>query len=292
MLTIKNVKNIGTSLEELSLESEESHVLDVKGRLTVLPALIEPSGGSGLRDIHLLIGGGVSSIFESSSRPSPLHHYSYLGASAETEQQIYAAKNGVLGVRIVSSSDSAHFDRIFQLCGQKQIIVSLYLDRPDKIMHETLRLAEKYKTELLIFGVSTQEELETIQLAKKRQMLVFCGICTERLFSEDSSSLALWEGIHNGSIDIIGGNALTLPLLLNAYNQGKITLKKIIDLTRKNCEVIFNLPRTEDLVLVDLSLRKAIPPLFGMASLEGWPIYTIISGKVYPTEQTNAQIIL
>ena len=124
----------------------------------------------------------------------------------------------------------------------------------------------------------------------------------------------LWEAIRLGWIDTIGsdhaphplhdkseayckcpsgvpGVQTTLPLLLNAYHQGKITLDQISELTHHAPKRIFNLPDHDDYVLVDLDLEKTVTrdllyskagwsPYEGMR-LRGWPIETLLAGKSY-----------
>ncbi len=125
---------------------------------------------------------------------------------------------------------------------------------------------------------------------------------------------ALWQGINDGTVDTIGtdhaphtldeknkpypqspsgvpGIETCLPLLLNAHNNGKITLKKITELTRTNIQKIFNLADNDDKVIVDLNLEKEVKnenlktkcgwsPFTGW-TLRGWPIYTILNNKTY-----------
>lgn len=129
-----------------------------------------------------------------------------------------------------------------------------------------------------------------------------------------SDQKALWEAIQDGTIDIIGSDHMSralaeknppfgqtfsglpavetmLPLLLNAYHEKKITLEKIVQLTRINTERIFNLNSTSDVVLVDLEKTQAVQnqnlktnchwsPFEGQ-QLKGWPVYTVVQGKVY-----------
>lgn len=128
---------------------------------------------------------------------------------------------------------------------------------------------------------------------------------------------ALWQGIREGTIDFIGtdhaphtfeekaqfyGKApsgipsieLLLPLLLDAVNQKKLDLKTLIKLTRTNIAKIFRLPDHQDIVLVKLDKTKKVcdgdlktkcgwSPYAGRF-LTGWPIYTIIQGKVFELE--------
>ncbi|MEC7840167.1 MAG: dihydroorotase [Chlamydiota bacterium] len=131
---------------------------------------------------------------------------------------------------------------------------------------------------------------------------------------DKSDCEALWKGIESGVVDFIGtdhaphtleekmrpygkapsgmpGVETLLPLLLNAYHENKITLEKIVNLTRINIEQIFGLQRTQDYVLVDLEMSKEVQiselktkcgwsPFSGRV-LKGWPVYTILQGKVY-----------
>ena len=131
---------------------------------------------------------------------------------------------------------------------------------------------------------------------------------------EASDCAFLWEAIRLGWIDTIGsdhaphsvhdksepyckcpsgvpGVQTTLPLLLNAYHQGKITLEKISELTHHAPKRIFNLPDTDDQVVIDLDLEKTVTPdiLYSKAGwspyegmrLKGWPIATILKGQSY-----------
>lgn len=125
---------------------------------------------------------------------------------------------------------------------------------------------------------------------------------------------ALWEGIRDNTIDTIAsdhaphtlkeksqpyrkapsglpGVETTLPLLLNAVHENKITLDKIVHCMRINPERIFNLPHNNDVILVDLELEKEVSdgdlktkcrwsPYSGKR-LKGWPVYTILNGNVF-----------
>ncbi|MEM1282209.1 MAG: dihydroorotase [Chlamydiota bacterium] len=202
-----------------------------------------------------------------------------------------------------------------------------------KATQQAIDLAEKHGTQLLICHTSTAEEIDMIRKAKKRQLLVYCEVSTHHLFLNESDydhlltlalvnpplrtprdQEAIWQGIHDGTVDFIGtdhaphtleektkpygqapsgmpGIQTLLPLLLNAYNEKKITLEKIVRLTHINIEQIFGLERNQDFVLVDLELMKEVQvselkskcgwsPYAGMR-LKGWPIYTILKGKVF-----------
>ncbi|MBI2742724.1 MAG: dihydroorotase [Chlamydiales bacterium] len=124
----------------------------------------------------------------------------------------------------------------------------------------------------------------------------------------------LWRGILQGAIDTIGsdhaphtleekskpyglapsgipGIETTLPLLLDAHHKGRLSLPQIVRLMRERILEIFRLPSNDDFVLVDLAKVKTVKdeelktragwsPYAGW-ELKGWPVYTIVKGRVY-----------
>ena len=125
---------------------------------------------------------------------------------------------------------------------------------------------------------------------------------------------ALWQAIQEGLIDTIGsdhaphtleekslpygqapsgipGVETTLPLLLDACNKGKISLKQIVRLMKDRIEEIYRLVPSDDFILVDMNKKTKVnarplktkcgwSPYTGK-ELQGWPVYTILKGKVY-----------
>ena len=122
----------------------------------------------------------------------------------------------------------------------------------------------------------------------------------------------LWDAVNEGIIDTIGtdhaphllsekdkpfghapsgipGIETSLPLLLNARSQGKLSLEKIVELTRINTESIFKIKPNDDIVLVDLNKEKIVGDNllktkcrwspFSDQNLKGWPVYTVLKGK-------------
>jgi len=129
---------------------------------------------------------------------------------------------------------------------------------------------------------------------------------------------ALWQAIQDGVIDTIGsdhaphklsekempyglcpsgmpGIETTLPLLLNAHNEGHLSLEKIISLTHDNPRTIFNLPTNDDIVLVDLQKSMVVNneklktkcawSAFDGMTLQGWPVYTIVKGHCFDLQK-------
>jgi dihydroorotase len=134
----------------------------------------------------------------------------------------------------------------------------------------------------------------------------------------ESHHEALWQAIHDGVIDTIGsdhaphkisekempygqcpsgmpGIETTLPLLLNAYHQGHLSLEKIISLTHDNPRKIFNLPENDDRVLVDLQKSMTVNnselktkcawSAFHGVTLRGWPVYTIAQNHFFDLQK-------
>jgi len=129
-----------------------------------------------------------------------------------------------------------------------------------------------------------------------------------------NDQIALFSALNDGTIDAIGtdhaphtlsekstpypaspsgvpGIETYLPLLLQAYHDGKISLEKIADATHYNLEKIFDLKPNNDLVVVDINEEKAIDnknlktkcgwsPFAGMV-LKGWPKFTILNNKIF-----------
>jgi len=130
---------------------------------------------------------------------------------------------------------------------------------------------------------------------------------------------ALWHGIKNGTVDVIAsdhaphlkkekekanypfgvpGVETMLPLLLDAFNNNKISLPTIIKLCCGNPAKIFRIKNKgflkegydADLIIVDLGKRQTVrdedlltkckwSPYEGRV-LKGWPIATIINGNL------------
>jgi dihydroorotase len=130
---------------------------------------------------------------------------------------------------------------------------------------------------------------------------------------------ALWNGIHNNKVDTIAtdhaphtkeekldpnypygvpGCETMLPLLLNAVNEKKLTLKKLVQLCCENPAKIFKIKNKgrikegfdADLTIIDLDLEKEVKnqnlftkcrwsPFDGW-KLKGWPVTTIVNGNI------------
>jgi dihydroorotase len=175
-------------------------------------------------------------------------------------------------------------------------------------------IREAKRNELLVFGEVTPHHLflcedDYAKWGTKVQMNP--PLRTKR------DQQALWDGIKDGTIDTIGsdhaphtlkeknvpygkapsgvpGVETTLPLLLNAHSEGKISIERIIELMRTNPINIFDLEHNNDIVLVDLDRRAEVKdewmktktqwtPFAGRV-LKGWPVYTVVNGKLFKVD--------
>ncbi|MBI2019671.1 amidohydrolase family protein [Candidatus Daviesbacteria bacterium] len=158
---------------------------------------------------------------------------------------------------------------------------------------KAISLAKKYGNKLHVCHVSLKAEIDMIRAAKSEGLDITCEVTCHHLFltEEDQQRLgpfgimrpplsskedqsALWYGIEEGVVDMIGsdhaphtkdeklsekvpngvpGLETTLPLLLTAVDDGRLTLDKLIELTYTNPKRVFNIPDQQDtFVEVDL----------------------------------------
>lgn len=190
------------------------------------------------------------------------------------------------------------------------------------------------KNPMYLCHTSSKEELDYAKQGKN----VFVEVCPHHLFltkevlddlgayaemkphlKTKKDQEALWTGIKNNKVDTIAtdhaphtkeekmqinypygvpGLETMLPLLLNALNEKKLELKKIVKLCCENPAKIFKIKNKgfikegfdADLVIVDLDIEKEVEddklmtkckwsPFHGWR-LKGWPVVTIVNGNV------------
>ena len=184
---------------------------------------------------------------------------------------------------------------------------------------EEIRFLKKKKIKNKVFVEVTPHHLflTKIEEIKKKGFVMMKPSLKAK---EDQN--ALWKAIKEGTVDTIAtdhaphtkkekeslikekipsgvpGCETMLPLLLDAYNEKKLSLKTIVELCCENPAKIFNIRNKgkikkgydADLVIIDLGLKKKVnnknlytrcgwSPFNGW-KLKGWPVTTIVNGKI------------
>lgn len=223
------------------------------------------------------------------------------------------------------------WDRLFQMAAWEDLPLIINsrnenswsnarFKQPDEtLLEKAIYYAEKQNTRLYVLNVATLNEIELIKRARAKSLLIYAETTPQHLFPQiDSQASFLWEALNVGVIESIGsgyqvesesqerivwegGNfdflnpIFLLPLLLTAHLEGKITLEKVVRLTRVNLFDIFNIERKkEDVVLIDLEEEQVIERINKNVSrkikLRGWPKYTIVNGQIFACPKGGYQL--
>lgn len=202
---------------------------------------------------------------------------------------------------------------------------------------DTLHLAKKYGKKIHLCHVSTEKELEAVRKFKDENVsvevtphhLFLTTLDYEKLGNlikvnppvrEPADQVVLWQGIKDGTVNIVAtdhaphtlaekkknykdvpsgvpGVQTMLPLLLNAVNEGKLSLEKVVELTSYNPSKIFGIKNKgmiekgmdADLTVVDMDLEEEVDKEFLFSKcgwspfegrvLKGWPVLTFVNGE-------------
>lgn len=185
-----------------------------------------------------------------------------------------------------------------------------------------IELVRKYRKPTHIVHVCTAYEVDLIRKAKADGLPITCGVCPHHLFlTEDdlprlgslgwmkptlktrADQNALWQGIVHGVIDVVEsdhaphtraekasdnppygvpGLETTLPLMLTAVHEGRVSLEKVVDLVANNPRKIWGLtcpPETYCVVEIDESRvlqRDDLRTQVGWSPFEGMRLYGIV----------------
>lgn len=268
----------------------------------------------------------------------PLHYFPYVKGNSAHIEELGAQKHLIMGSLLLfkpndSALDDWLWDRIFQIAAWEDLPIVINSRKENTWQHANFKLpdetllekaiyyAERQNTRLYVLNISTQHEIELIQKARSRSLLVYAETTPTYLFPKNPSQADfLWEALNRGIIETIGSGydveeqrseklswqgiifdflnpIFLLPLLLTAYHERKITLENIVRLTKINLYDIFKLDRRdENFVLVDLEKEQLIQRIGDMQSkpnemkLKGWPEYIILKGNVFKSEVGNYRL--
>lgn len=202
---------------------------------------------------------------------------------------------------------------------------------------DILELVRKYRKQTHFLHISTAKEIEYLRNAKEEGLPVTIGVCPHHLFMTESDVATLrgyammkpplktqsdvdvlWQAINDGLVDVIEsdhaphtradkeaekpaygvtGLETTLPLMLTAVDEGRVTLECVIEMISSNPRKIWGLSLPNDTyALVDLDAKYIIDnhklhtkcrwsPFDGM-KIKGKVMETWIRGtKVYDGEK-------
>lgn len=202
----------------------------------------------------------------------------------EVKDQVFGLKvymNHTTGDLLME--DEQALERVFSAWPKDK---PLMVHAEGETLQKAIGLANKFGNKLHVCHVSLKKEIELIKKAKKNGLQISCEVTCHHLFltDEDTKRLgpfgvmrpplaskadqdALWQGIADGTIDMIAsdhaphtkeeklsekvpngvpGLETTLPLLLTAVSDGRLSLERLIELTSTNPGRIFNLPEQLD----------------------------------------------
>lgn len=206
-----------------------------------------------------------------------------------------------------------------------------------KSTRRIVALARQYQAPIHVLHITTQQEIEFLSQNKDiasvevtpQHLSLSSPDCYEAYgafaqmnppIREKSHQEALWKGVQSGVVDMIGsdhaphtieekekpypsspsgmpGVQTLLPLLLNHVNQGRLDLKKLVQLLAHNPVKRFQLKNQgqikegfkANLTVIDLKTKRKIEKKwlaskcgwspFENWTVQGWPIYTFLHGK-------------
>lgn len=193
-----------------------------------------------------------------------------------------------------------------------------------------IEIARKAQKKIHVLHISTQEEIEFLSHHKDictvevlpQHLTLSAPDCYDRLGSyaqmnppirEQRHQDALWEGIKNGTVDIIGsdhaphtkeekdrgfpnspsgmpGVQTLLPLMLNHVNNGKLSLDRLIELVCKNPAKLYSLNkgiiregRDADLTIIDMNQKHTFTNE-EMKTKSGWTPFKGMRIQGIPTD--------
>lgn len=257
----------------------------------------------------------------------PLHYFPYVKGNSEYFEELGAQKKFTIASLLIFTPeeralDGKIWDRIFQIAAWEDLPIVInsrnenawkqtrFLTPDETLLEKAIYYAERQNTRLYVLNVATQHEIDLIQDARSRSLLIYAETTPQHLFPwEASRADFLWEALNKGLIETIGSGyhieeqeqerllwqganfdflnpIFLLPLLLTAYHDGKISIENIVRLTRVNLYDIFNLKKKdESFVLVDLEKEQMLQRINKGQTVEmklrGWPEYTILDGHVF-----------
>lgn len=345
------------SSREYTLEAK-GQLLMIPGVIDSHISFGSPIGEEWPLAIESAIGGGITTVLDIPTKDSPsgsqqellekkrlvdkglsdlnvpLQYFMYRKSNSKYVEEMGLEKSLIKGSLIhLTSEDRLNEEewiRIFQMSAWHDLPVVINSQNENTIeeagvkqpnatlLDKAIHYAEKQNARLYVLNVATRDELDLIQQARFRSLLIYAETTPQHLFPRHASQADfLWDSLNSGAIETVGsgyhvevphqeklsleeGNfdflnpIFLLPLLLSAYHEGKITLENIVRLTRANLYDIFRLENDKDVVLIDLEKEHTAQRVMKQNSIEiklkGWPVYTIVKGQIFTSSKLGCHL--
>jgi len=253
----------------------------------------------------------------------------HFAASVDNWNEIKKVKDKIASVKVFLNYSTGNLkiedDKILQKIFKASPIISCHAE--GEMVEKAISLTKKCNNKLYLCHISTKDEIDFIKKNKTKN--IFVEVTPHHLFlksenvkdgfwemypnlKSQSNVDALWQAIEEGVIDTIGsdhaphtkkekrqndfprgipGIETSLPLMLDAVNNGMLKLERLIELMSTNPAKIFRIKTSPDCkTIVDMTLKKEVKnenlytkcgwsPFDGW-QLTGWPIKTIINSQV------------
>lgn len=248
-------------------------------------------------------------------------HYGSLGDNLDTFAE---ASQYAIGLKLYLNKttggyllDAKHLQKIYKAWPRSSVVL---LHVEEDLIDVAIDSMKNLDRPVHVCHMPSKTILEKIILAKKAGLPVTCGVCPHHLFLNNQAIKTLgvygdmlpslktktdqdylWE--HLDDIDIfesdhaphtheekqagahgVPGLETTLPLLLTAYTQGKISLEQIIDKCHTRPAQIFNLP-TDDTTYCEVDMSEYEIKNENLLTKCGWSPFAgqRVTGKVVRT---------
>lgn len=225
--------------------------------------------------------------------------------------------NATTGTLLIA--DQAARDRHYAAWPADKIIA---VHAEDDTVADILQLVRKYRKRTHFCHISLASEIKLLTAAKQEGLPVTVGVTPHHLFlTEDdlptlgafglmkpelktkADQIALWEAIESGVVDVVEsdhaphmlaekmsdkppfgvpGLETTLPLMLTAVHENRLTTERVIELLATNAQHIWGLhPDSETYTLVDMESgytieRANLRSACGWSPFEGMEVYGFV----------------
>ncbi len=269
------------------------------------------------------------------AKKSIVNYGFHFAAAVDNVEEIKKAKN-IASVKVFMNLSTGKLmikdDEALKKIFSSSKIVTVHAE--GEMVEKAIELSRECGNKLYLCHISAREELDYIR--ENKSSSIFAEATPHHLFlsdEDDNDSFtkmkpglksvldkeALFDAVREGLIDTIGtdhaphtvgeklgkeypygipGSETMLALLLNAVNDGRLSLRRIIELCCHNPAKIFGIESKgflrpgydADLTVVDMDMEKAVDenllftkcgwsPFNGML-LKGWPVMTIVGGNI------------